>query len=230
MARREGRAPLIAEERAVSGPTTSAVPEPADPPRTPPTGESRAAVVEPGPAAARPPGQGRRLAGSVVLGLLTVVYGLLVMSMRPAAIATVALFAGFALLAGGIVQLALAGGVDRPWRWLAYAAGLVSVVAGIAAFAWPGLTLLVLAVLVAWSLVINGVVRIVASVTGRHRDLWWLGLIAGVVELLLGLWAIGAPGREVLLLVNLLGIYLVIAGVDAVVTAIADRSPQPEPR
>jgi uncharacterized membrane protein HdeD (DUF308 family) len=173
---------------------------------------------------------GWRLAGSIVLGLLTVLYGLLVMSLRPAAVVTIAVLAAVALVVGGLTQLVLAGGVERGWRWLVYVGGVVSIAAGIAAFFWPGLTLLVLAVLVAWSLVINGVVRIIGSVTGRHRDLWWLGLLAGAVELLLGLWAIGAPGREVLLLVNLIGIYLVIAGVDAMVTAIAGRSEQREPR
>jgi uncharacterized membrane protein HdeD (DUF308 family) len=97
---------------------------------------------------------------------------------------------------------------------------LVGVAAGIAAFVWPALTLFVLALVTAWSLVINGVVRIVDSVAGRARELWWLGLLAGVLELGLGLWAIGSPGRELLLLVNLIGIYLIIAGVDAIVVAL----------
>ncbi|GAA5115062.1 HdeD family acid-resistance protein [Pseudonocardia adelaidensis] len=158
-----------------------------------------------------------------MLGLLTVVYGLLVMSLRPAAIATLAVLVGFAFIVTGITQISLAGGMDRSWRWLAYLSGVVSVIAGIAAFAWPGLTLLVLAVVIAWALVINGVVRIVGSVANRDRDLWWLGLLAGAVELLLGLWAISAPGREVLLLVNLVGIYLIVAGLDAIVDPLAGR-------
>jgi len=82
----------------------------------------------------------------------------------------------------------------------------------------------VLALVTAWSLVINGVVRIVDSVATRARELWWFGL-AGVVELGLGLWAISSPGRELLLLVNLIGIYVIIAGVDAIVVAVtAERS------
>jgi uncharacterized membrane protein HdeD (DUF308 family) len=132
----------------------------------------------------------------VVFGLLTVVYGLLVMSLRPAALASVAVLAGIALIVGGVVQLGLAAEVEKGWRWLAYVGGLVGVAAGIAAFVWPALTLFVLALVTAWSLVINGVVRIVDSVAGRARELWWLGLLAGVLELGLGLWAIGSPGRE----------------------------------
>ncbi|WP_345603365.1 DUF308 domain-containing protein [Pseudonocardia adelaidensis] len=47
-----------------------------------------------------------------------------------------------------------------------------------------------------------------------------VAVLAGVAELGLGLWAISSPGRELLLLVNLIGIYLIIAGVDAIVAAV----------
>ena len=160
----------------------------------------------------------------VLLGLLTVFYGLFVMSLRPAALATVTVFAGVAFIIGGITQLGQAGAVDRSWRWLAYLGGLIGIAAGVAAFVWPNITLIVLAIVTAWALVGSGAVRIVGAVIGGDRDLWWLGLLAGVVELLLGLWAIGSPGRELLLMVNLIGIYLVIVGVDTMVSALAGRS------
>jgi uncharacterized membrane protein HdeD (DUF308 family) len=40
---------------------------------------------------------------------------------------------------------------------------------------------------------------------------------------MLGLWAVAAPGRELLLMVNLIGIYLIIAGLDTAVSALHDR-------
>jgi uncharacterized membrane protein HdeD (DUF308 family) len=210
----------------VSGPQTSPTsassetqlaPDGAQPPaEQPPAAPTRS----PSQQRTRRPIQSWRRLGLVVFGLLTVVYGLLVMSLRPAALASVAVLAGIALIVGGVVQLGLAAEVEKGWRWLAYVGGLVGVAAGIAAFVWPALTLFVLALVTAWSLVINGVVRIVDSVAGRARELWWLGLLAGVLELGLGLWAIGSPGRELLLLVNLIGIYLIIAGIDAIVVAL----------
>lgn len=202
----------VSQQGAVAGPHTT--PASAS---TPPAGEQVGAQPFT-PSAARPVPGWRRIA-LVGFGLLTVLYGLLVMSLRPAALVTVAILIGFALIVGGVTQLGLAPEVERGWRWLAYLGGAVGIVAGLAALFWPALTLFVLAVVTAWSLVINGVVRIVDSVTARGRDMWWLGLLAGVLELGLGLWAIGSPGRELLLLVNLIGIYLVIAGVDAIVAA-----------
>jgi len=194
----------------------------------PPVAEQ--AASQPIPPPQRRPVTAWRRVGLVVFGLLTVVYGLLVMSLRPAALATVAVLAGIALIVGGVTQLGLAPEVERGWRWLAYLGGVVGIVAGLAAFFWPALTLFVLALVTAWSLVINGVVRIVDSVASRARELWWLGLLAGVLELGLGLWAIGSPGRELLLLVNLIGIYLIIAGIDAIVAALAaGRDAEREP-
>jgi uncharacterized membrane protein HdeD (DUF308 family) len=128
--------------------------------------------------------------------MLTVFYGLLVMSLRPVAIATVAVLAAIAFLVAGVGQVLLGGGLEVPWRWFAYAGGVIAIVAGIAAFAWPGLTLVVLAVITAWAFVVNGLVRLVSTLAQSKRDLWWLGLVVGAAELLLGLWAIGSPGRE----------------------------------
>lgn len=215
----------------MSGPQTSPTSASSQPPAPdgvqPPAAE-QARTQSIGPPSERPTRRPilpwRRL-GLVVFGLLTVVYGLLVMSLRPAALASVAVLAGIALVVGGVVQLGLASEVERDWRWLAYVGGVVGIAAGLAAFFWPTLTLFVLALVTAWSLVINGVVRIVDSVATRARELWWFGLLAGVVELGLGLWAISSPGRELLLLVNLIGIYVIIAGVDAIVVALtAERS------
>jgi uncharacterized membrane protein HdeD (DUF308 family) len=159
----------------------------------------------------------------VVLGVLTVLYGLTVMSLRPAALATVALLAGFSFIAGGLVQLLVAGGLEGGWRWLGYVGGALGVVAGLAAFSWPALTLVVLAILTAWSFVLNGLVRILTTLLDTRPPLWWLGLVAGAAELALGVWAITVPGGEVLLLVTLIGIFLVISGVDAIIAGFAVR-------
>jgi uncharacterized membrane protein HdeD (DUF308 family) len=211
----------------VSGPQTSPTSASSETPVAPDGAQPPAVQASEGPAqpSSQRPIQASRRFVLVVFGLLTVVYGLLVMSLRPAALASVAVLAGIALIVGGVVQLGLASEVEKGWRWLAYVGGVIGIVAGLAALFWPALTLFVLALVTAWSLVINGVVRIVDSVATRARELWWLGLLAGVLELGLGLWAIGSPGRELLLLVNLIGIYLIITGIDAIVAALtAERS------
>lgn len=220
--------------------TTSTTPEPPDAPSASteaPTGEApstgRTAKHVAGPTTARreggepPAAEPSGRAGwwvLLLLGVLTVFYGLLVMSLRPAALASIAVFAGIGFIVSGIAQFMIAGEIGGGLRWVAYAGGTLAVVAGFAAFFWPGPTLLVLAVLTAWTFVVSGVTRIVGTLLGTRRGLWWPGLVLGLFELLLGLWAIGSPVRELLLFVNLIGIFLVVSGVDAIIVAAAGKT------
>jgi uncharacterized membrane protein HdeD (DUF308 family) len=159
----------------------------------------------------------------LILGIAWLLYGMLVLSLRPGAVYSVALLAGFAFIFGGISQFSIAQRVDS-WRWLFYVGGVLGIIAGLVAFAWPGMTLLILAVFVAWYLAIGGVFSVIAAFAGPKRDWWWLGLLLGVLEFLLGVWAIGSPGRELLLLINLVGIYMVFFGVSEIFAAFAVRS------
>ena len=81
--------------------------------------------------------------------------------------------------------------VGRAW-WLFAVFGAVSVLAGIIALAWPGRTLLVLAVLFGLQLVFTGIFRLIAALTmddgsGGART---LSAIIGVFSLLVGLYAL----------------------------------------
>ncbi len=197
---------------------------------TPDTSHTEAAEVvpargmpatDPAPRRPRPAPQLWLLLG---LGIGSILWGLLVMSLRPAALASIAVFAGLSFLVGGAAQFLLARELDGGWRVLAYIGGALGLVAGIAAFAWPGMTIAVVAVFTAWSLVVSGILRIVGTFAGPRAELWWVGLVAGLVELVLGLWAIGSPERIVLLFVNLIGLWLVVVGVDSIVMAFTRRA------
>jgi uncharacterized membrane protein HdeD (DUF308 family) len=159
----------------------------------------------------------------LVLGIAWVLYGMLVLSLRPGSVYSVVLLAGFAFIFGGISQFVIAQRVDS-WQWLFYVGGVLGILAGIMAFAWPAATLRVLAVFVAWYLAIGGIFSIVAAFAGPKRDWWWLGLVTGVLMFMLGIWAIGSPLRELLLFINLVGIYMVFFGVSEIFAAFSLRS------
>jgi uncharacterized membrane protein HdeD (DUF308 family) len=156
-------------------------------------------------------------------GVAWTLYGMLVLSLRPTTVASLAVLAGIAFIFGGVSQLFTAQRVES-WRWLWYVGGGLGIVAGIVAFAWPGKTLLVIAVFVAWYLAIGGIFSVVSALAGPKRDWWWIGLVVGILQFLLGMWAIGSPGRELLLLVNLVGIAMVMYGVTEIFAAFAVRS------
>ena len=158
----------------------------------------------------------------VVAGIVLLLYGMFVLSLRPSSITSLAVLAGIAFILGGITQFVIAQ-LLPVWRWVWYVGAVLGVAAGIAAFVWPDKTLLVLAVFVAWYLAIAGVFTIVAAIIGPRGDYWWMSLVVGVVQIGLGVWAIGSPERELLLLVNLVGIWLVLYGVAQIFTGFAVR-------
>ncbi|MFD8724604.1 HdeD family acid-resistance protein [Streptomyces sp. NPDC059629] len=106
------------------------------------------------------------------------------------------------------------------WTWhLLY--GLVSIVIGVIAVAWPGPTLVVLAVVLGAQLIATGVFRIVGSAslgdTGTART---LTAVLGVVSLLLGFYSIRHVLITVLALGLLLGVYWIVDGFTAVFAAV----------
>jgi uncharacterized membrane protein HdeD (DUF308 family) len=159
----------------------------------------------------------------LVTGIAWTIYGMFVLSLRPGSVASLAWFAGFAFIFGGIQQFFIAGRVES-WQWLYYVGGLLGIVAGIGAFVWPGITAYVVAVFVAWYLVIGGILSVISAFAGPKRDWWWMGIIVGIAQFVLGVWAVGTPGRELLLLVNLVGIYMIFFGVSEIFAAFAVRS------
>ncbi|MGW5365465.1 HdeD family acid-resistance protein [Actinopolymorpha pittospori] len=158
----------------------------------------------------------------LVSGILWVLYGMLVLSLRPSAVTSLALLAGIAFIFGGISQIFHATRVDH-WPSLWFAAGILAIAAGILAILWPGPTLLVLAVFVAWYLVFSGVSNIIAALVGHRRRTWWALLLIGALEIVLGVWAISSPGRELLLLVNLVGFGMVLYGITEIFAAFGVR-------
>jgi uncharacterized membrane protein HdeD (DUF308 family) len=157
---------------------------------------------------------------ALVFGIIMVLYGMFILSLRPSTLLSLAILAGFAFIAGGIQQFMVAGRV-KDWKWLFYVGGVLGIIAGIVAFAWPGRTLLVLSVLMSWYLVIGGIFSIFSAFADTKRAWWWTGLLLGILEVVLGLWAIGSPLRQLLLLVNLAGVWMVFVGFAEIFAAFA---------
>jgi uncharacterized membrane protein HdeD (DUF308 family) len=63
------------------------------------------------------------------------------------------------------------------------------VAAGILTFVWPSITLYVVSILVAWYLIVFGIIHLVGALAGPKLGWWWwwwTGLLLGVAELVLG--------------------------------------------
>ena len=103
--------------------------------------------------------------------------------------------------------------LGRHWGWV-FTYGVLTLLAGVFVLAWPGATLLVLAVLFGVQLIVSGIFRFVAAfasddLTGGTRALL---AVLGVLSLIIGLYALRHVLITLLALALLLGIFWVVNG------------------
>ena len=104
-------------------------------------------------------------------------------------------------------------------------AGIAGVIAGVVLVAWPGPSLLVLAFFTGAWLAVSGSFHIITSLS-RRRELphWGFTFSVGVIELLLGIWAMRRPEATLALLITIIGLWAVLTGVIYCVLAFEIRN------
>ncbi len=156
-------------------------------------------------------------------GILAILFGLFALfAPGSALLALVFVFGAYAILDG---VTALVAGIrhrqaDPHWVWHVVQ-GVVSVLAGIIAFAWPGVTVLAILFVIAFWSIVGGIAEIMESLAMRRRqtDGWGWMLAAGIVSVLFGIVLLVSPGAALVTLLWLVGIYAVVFGVIIVVWA-----------
>jgi uncharacterized membrane protein HdeD (DUF308 family) len=158
----------------------------------------------------------------LTLGIAWTLFGMYVLSYRVGSLAAVAAFVGVAFLFGGITQLAVAGRV-REWRPLLIVTGILGVAAGVLTFVWPSITLYVVSILVAWYLIVFGIMHLISALSGPKASYWWTQLALGAAELVLGVWAVRSWQRSLVTLVTLVGVWAIFFGVNQIFAAFTVR-------
>jgi uncharacterized membrane protein HdeD (DUF308 family) len=159
----------------------------------------------------------------LLAGILWLVLGFIVLSLRPASISVCVILIAVAFWLGGFTQFGLALVLEGGWRWFAIIGGTLAIAAGIAALVWPEPTLVVISIFVAWYLLIRGIFDVCIALSHTHVHGWWMPLIVGIIGIFLGAWAIGNPDRSVLLLVSIIGIWAIFKGAADLVASFSYR-------
>lgn len=138
-------------------------------------------------------------------------------------IGTVAVLAGIVVLVAGVAELFQAFTAPG-WRWLHAILGVLFLVTGIVCLINPGGTVFWLAAFIGWYLLFKGAADIVlAFLTKKEHDGWWLGLIVGILEMLLGFWAAGRFTRSFALLIVFVGAICLARGITDFIMAFRVR-------
>jgi uncharacterized membrane protein HdeD (DUF308 family) len=142
-----------------------------------------------------------------------------ILAFDPGSAATIGYLTAFVLIFAGINEIATVGLVPD-WKWVRVGLGATFVLAGFMALAAPFQTFGILALLIGWYLLFRGIMSIFLSIAGRDElPLWGLLLASGVLEAVIGMWAVGYPLRSAWLLVLWVGIGAVMRSVSEIVLA-----------
>jgi uncharacterized membrane protein HdeD (DUF308 family) len=163
----------------------------------------------------------------LVTGIGWMLVALIVLRFDYTSVSAISILFGIVAIAAGVMELGvmiLAGGW---WKLLHGLLALVFIVAGIVAFVHPGDTFAALAAVFSFILIFAGTFDIIESISVRHEiEVWWLQLIAGIIELGLGFWAAGYYGRSAVLLVAWVAAFALIRGVMNILLAFRVRELQ----
>jgi uncharacterized membrane protein HdeD (DUF308 family) len=163
----------------------------------------------------------------LVTGIGWMLVALIVLRFDYTSVSAISILFGIVAIAAGVMEIGvmiLAGGW---WKLLHGLLALVFIVAGIVAFVHPGNTFAALAAVFSFILIFAGTFDIIESISVRHEiEVWWLQLIAGIIELGLGFWAAGYYGRSAVLLVAWVAAFALIRGVMNILLAFRVRELQ----
>ncbi|MFY9892260.1 MAG: DUF308 domain-containing protein [Streptosporangiaceae bacterium] len=139
----------------------------------------------------------------LVTGIVWLVIALIVLRFRLSSVVAVGVLMGVVFLAGWLSELLIAS-VRSRWRWAHLLMALVFLFAACWSFASPYGAFWALAAIFGLLLIFRGSIDLVTSISSRDtHPVWWLGMIAGVLEILLGFWVSQQefPARALLLLI-----------------------------
>lgn len=152
----------------------------------------------------------------MIRGIAAILFGVLALTFPTLSLMVLIMLWGSYALVDGVLSLAMAvrrGRSGESWGWLVLE-GLVGLAAGVTAFAWPGMTAMILLMVIAAWAVLTGITSIATAIRLRKviAGEWLLGA-SGVLSIIFGVILFAYPGTGALALVGIIGAYAIVFGV-----------------
>lgn len=111
--------------------------------------------------------------------------------------------------------------INQPW-WVLAVAGAVSVLFGLAAFFWPGITILVLVWLYGAYALVYGIAQLVGMFRAIGQGAtWWTHLLVGLISIAAGIFALAYPLMSTVLLLFVIAFWAIAIGLVEMVSGLA---------
>jgi uncharacterized membrane protein HdeD (DUF308 family) len=147
-----------------------------------------------------------------VLGLITLVLGIIVAFRPTLSLNVIAVLLGVAMIASGIYHIvrALDGREhERVWRGIT---GVVFILAGLVLIRHLDLSVALIGLFIGFTWIIQGIAALVEAASGRRRGATGWSLFFGVISLIAGIVVVSAPITTVSVLTVFMGIWLIVIG------------------
>jgi len=160
----------------------------------------------------------------LITGSLWLIFALIVFQFDARSMNAISLLVGLVCLGAAVAELATIPQTHGGWRLATWLLAAAFAVIGVLALIHPQDSFDVLATIFAFYLLLRGLFDVLAAFAVRGMELWWVGLIAGSVQILLAFWAAGNFGHKSTLLIVWVGATALMQGLFQILRAFELRS------
>jgi uncharacterized membrane protein HdeD (DUF308 family) len=163
-------------------------------------------------------------------GIFGIVFGLLAFLFPgPTMLSLVLLFSAYMLVDGLVGIISAVRAMRRKDQWgLLIFEGLLNIAVGVAAFIWPGLTVLAFVFMVAFWAIVSGALMMAAGFRLKlDHGRWWM-VLGGLLSLAYGALLVAMPLIGAVVLTWWMGAYAMVFGIALVVLSFKLRARQTE--
>jgi uncharacterized membrane protein HdeD (DUF308 family) len=160
----------------------------------------------------------------IVFGIAWIAIAAVILQFDQASVTTVGVLVGIMFVGTAAQQFAIGAMIDRG-AWLYWLFGGLFLVAGVIAFISPENTFAAIADVLGFLFLIVGVFWIIQAFISREiNELWWIGLLSGILMVVLAFWTAGQFFIEkAYVLLVFAGIWALMQGVTDIVRAFQIR-------
>ena len=161
----------------------------------------------------------------IVTGILWMWISLVILRFTTTSITTIGILIGVMFTVAAITEFMVVAVTHGGWKAIHLFLGVIFVLGAIWGYSNPKDAFWALASVLGFILVVYGAIELTESIVTRDiNPLWWLGLTAGILLILLGFWT----GQQLLtvqarLLIFYAGLFALFRGIGQIVTAFQVR-------